>query len=109
VATMSQNDDDSISFVNFQADHDPKNLPTLTVQAGEWDSGDGFAAGFTFLVTGPVTPLLTPADARKLARWLQRLADALEGTKKASDNKKKRKRHYDDDDDDENFSNYNFR
>lgn len=108
MATIAQNDDDSISFVNFQAGKDPKTSPTLLVQAGDWDfSDDGFATGFTFLVTGDVTPLLTPSDARKLAKWLSRVADLLEGTK-TSDSKKKRKRHYDDDDD-ENFSSYNFR
>ena len=109
MATLLQNDDDSISFVNFQAGEDPKSAPTLLVQAGDWDfADDGFATGFTFLVTGAVTPLLTPSDARKLAKWLARAADFLDGTK-TNNAKKNRKRHYDDDDDDENLSSYNFR
>lgn len=110
MATIVQNGDESISFVNFQADKDVKNLPTLLVQAGEWDfCADDFAAGFNFSITGDLTPLLTANDARKLARWLQRVADTLDGVKKSAEHKKKRKRHYDDEDDGENFDDYTFR
>lgn len=74
--------------------------PTLVVQAGSWQAGDHDEAGIVFDVGGDEAPLLTPVDARKLAKWLTRAADELEGT--GVDKKKhKSKRHWGEDDDDE--------
>lgn len=103
MTTIVKSDDDSISFVNFQSQ---KSDPTLRVQAGDWDFDGAFSTGFTFLVTGSMTPLLSPDHARKLARWLQKQADYLDGVNSNANKKKKKKRFVEEDDE---FDNYNFR
>jgi hypothetical protein len=49
-------------------------------------------------VYGSQAPLLTPADARKLAKWLNKAADELEGPK-SSKKPGHKQRHYEEDDD----------
>jgi hypothetical protein len=103
VATLAANTDTLIKFVNFTSAA-AENLPTLIVNAGEWETGDAFESGVVFDVTGEETPILNTTDARKLAKWLTRAADTLDG-KKSPPRKHKQRPHYDDDDDD-NFSQY---
>jgi hypothetical protein len=99
VATVVVNKPDQIEFKNIKANAPPADAPTLTVQAGNWETADGSTeAGVVVDVYGPEAPILTPADARKLAKWLTRAADELEGTHKKN-NKHKHYRHYEPDDD----------
>jgi hypothetical protein len=105
VATVFENRPDRIHFVNVGRELNSPDAPALVVQAGEWEIDQELAAaGVVFDTYGKHAPLLLPADARKLAKWLTRAADALEGVKHHSDNKKgahnkTRRRHEDDDDD----------
>jgi len=97
VATLAVNDPENIQFVNL-VDGQTKDAPTLVVQAGDWENGKSIEVGVVFDVFGARAPILTPNDARKLAKWLTRAADALEGAKGA-DKKRKHKTHYETDDD----------
>jgi hypothetical protein len=97
VANISVNSADTIQFVNVETGP-TKDHPTLTVQAGDWDSGTTAMSGIVVDVTGTQAPLLTPIDARKLSKWLARAADMLDGVKN-SEKKKKPRAHYEEDDD----------
>lgn len=104
MATVFENRPDRIHFVNVGHELNKADAPALVVQAGEWEvETDVAATGVVFDTYGKQAPLLLPADARKLAKWLSRAADALEGVKHHADNKKgahnKSRRRHDDDDD----------
>lgn len=97
MATLVENTPSSIQFCN--AEQGIKNAPTLSVQAGDWEAGDHIEAGIVFDTFGDQAPMLTAADARKLAKWLTRAADIVEGVKH-SDKKNKTRHRYEEDDDD---------
>lgn len=100
MATVVVNKPDHIEFKNVTPGEAVDNAPTVLAQAGSWEVAVGRGeAGVMFDVYGSAAPLLTPADARKLAKWLNRAADDLEGTRKKY-NKNKQHRHYEDDSDD---------
>lgn len=97
MATLVENTPISIRFVN--AENGTKDAPTLSIQAGDWDAGDHVESGIVFDTFGDQAPMLTALDARKLAKWLQRAADIVEGVKH-SDKKHKTRHHYEEEDDD---------
>lgn len=99
MATIVENRPDSLVYTNGLS-ADKENSPTLAVQAGDWEVGDHVESGIVFDTYGPQPPLLTSADARKLAKWLNRAADSLDGVKH-SDKKNKHRHHYEQDDIDE--------
>ncbi len=94
MATVVVNRPDLIEFKNAGTAGE---APTLNVQSGAWEIGDHSENGIVFDVFGDQAPILTASDARKLAKWLQRAADELEGTKKSN---KKPRYHVEDDDED---------
>ena len=96
MATVAVNTPNHIEFKNIIPGVDAKDSPTVTAQAGDWDAGGHSEVGIIIDVYGTQAPLLTPADARKLAKWLNKSADELEGAKPS---KKNKHRHYDDEDD----------
>lgn len=98
MATIAVNTSDNIQFVNAE-NGQAKDAPTLNVQAGDWQIGQHVEAGILVDVTGIDAPLLTANDARKLAKWLTRAADQLDGVKN-SEKKRKPRQHYELDDDD---------
>lgn len=102
MATVVANTPDLIEFKNILAGTDPKESPTVVVQAGNWDAGGHSESGIVIDVYGNQAPLLTPADARKLAKWLNKAAEELDCTKS---NKRPghKQRHYEDEDDDNNY------
>ena len=77
MAAIIVNSADTIQFVNASGG-DIKNDPTLIIQAGDWDVGNSVETGVTFDVFGEQTPILTPANVRKLAQWLSKTADILD-------------------------------
>jgi hypothetical protein len=97
VASVVVNTNDVIQFANIDGKPSKTN-PTLLVQVGDWGTDNRIDSGIVFDVSGEQIPILTAANARKLAQWLQRAADALDGIK--STKKKHNKNRYDDDDDD---------
>lgn len=98
MATVTKNTADCVEFQNFS----PKDPPTLNVQAGEWQTNSGgHEAGLVFDVFGSQPPLLSPDDARKLARWLERAAALLDGKKPEKKHKQKYRHGAEDDEDDD--------
>lgn len=105
MATLVENTPTSIQFVNADAGS-TKDAPTLLVQAGDWDAGDHVESGVVFDTSGCQAPMLTTADARKLAKWLTRAADIVEGVKHSDKKNKPRHVHYEEDDDDNDINAY---
>lgn len=97
MANISVNNSGTIEFKNLTDGLKSEDAPTLTAQAGDWNNGNYVESGVTFDVVGEQLPLLSANDARKLAKWLIRAADDLEG-KKNRDNKKASRRREEDDD-----------
>ena len=100
MATVVVNKPHVIEFKNLDPNLPGKDIPTVTAQAGIWQTHDntGDETGIVLDVSGNAAPLLTPTDARKLARWLTRAADDLEGTRTEKKQKKSR-RHWGEEDD----------
>lgn len=100
MATIGINSADTIQFVNISVAG--KDRPTLLMQSGEWQNDTGVETGITVDVTGDEVPILTADNARKLAKWLQRAADTLDGVKTQA--KKRQKFSYEDEDDTDDYS-----
>lgn len=99
MATVVVNSADTIEFADLSTPNKP-NPPTLSVQVGEWETDNRVDAGVVFDTYGEQLPILTSNDARKLAKWLVRAADVLDGVKNSA--KKGRPRnHYEVDDPDD--------
>ena len=96
MATVVVNKPDHIEFKNVNAAKPPDAAPTVSLQSGDWDAEKYTEAGIVIDVYGAQLPLLSPTDARKLAKWLVRAADDLEGVK--SDKKRKRRPREEEDD-----------
>lgn len=99
MANLVANNQQDIQFVN-SGSAKSNELPTLLVQSGDWQIADHVEAGVVFDTYGAQPPILTSNDARKLAKWLMRAADDLDGVKNNAD-KKKNKRHYNQEEDDD--------
>jgi hypothetical protein len=99
VATVVVNTPDAIEFANI-SENAKQNQPTLSVQVGEWEADNRVDVGVVVDTYGSQLPILTSNDARKLAKWLVRAADILDGVKNSA--KKSRPRtHYEVDDPDD--------
>ena len=99
MATLTLNTDDAIEFKNITANVSAKDAPFTIVQLGEWEVGRSTSSGIVIDAFGPEDnpPILSAQDARKLAKWLSRAADILDGVKDAPKKNKKRA-HYEEDD-----------
>lgn len=100
MATLSLNTPEAIEFKNIHADLAPKDCPFIISQVGDWDCGGHVESGIVIDSAGTdvYPPILSANDARKLAKWLTRAADILDGAKEAP-KKSKRRTHYEEDDD----------
>lgn len=77
----------------------PKNpVPYVSIQLGTWELPTRTESGIIIDTGGAAdyAPILSPTDARKLAKWLNKAADDLEGV---PSKKNKKKAHYNEDDD----------
>lgn len=101
MATVVVNSADTIQFVNIGSSAGSDG-PTLLMQAGDWQNDNHVESGIVVDVIGGEMPILTADNARKLARWLQRAADAIDGVK--STNKKRHRSSYNEDEEDDDFS-----
>lgn len=99
MATVVINQPDHIEFRNVNAAKSSAESPSVSFQAGDWDAGNYTEAGIVIDVFGAQLPLLSPTDARKLAKWLVRAADDLEGVK--HDKKRKHRPRPEEDDEDQ--------
>jgi hypothetical protein len=100
VANITVNSANTIQFVNGPG-KETAETPTAIFQVGDWDAGSYVESGIMVDVGGAEAPLLSAANARKLAKWLTRAADLLEQTGNSSSQKKRNK--YLRDEDDEEF------
>ena len=98
MATVVANTPDLIEFKNILAGIDPKESPTVIAQVGSWEADGHEESGVVIDVYGTQVPLLTSSDARKLAKWLNKAADELDGPK-TSKKPGRKQRHYEEDDD----------
>lgn len=81
MATVVVNKPDHLEFTNIKSAASPDDSPTIVFQVGDWDAAGHTESGIIVDVFGEQLPLLAPADARKLAKWLNRAADELDGGK----------------------------
>jgi len=108
VANLRINTLYEIEFQNFRRDVAPIDLPYISAQLADWDMGGTIEDGIVIDAAGPpeYPPILSATDARKLAKWLNNAADALDG--EPGNHKKQKKRnhnhHYDDDDEENEYS-----
>lgn len=101
MATVAINSPDIIQFVNISGQKTSGD-PTIIFQSGEWGTDKHSESGIVVDVSGEQLPLLDASNARKLARWLERAADALDGVK--HHNNKKRSKHFYAEDENDDFS-----
>lgn len=99
MATLHINTADTIEFKNIRPALQAKDYPFISAQLGDWEIADKLEPGIVIDAVGTDKyPLILSAnDARKLSKWLNRAADALDGTAAPSKQNKKRA-HYEEDD-----------
>lgn len=95
MATVIKNTPGRIEFKNLVAAA-PSSSPALVLEAGDWDAGTYTESGIIVETTGVQLPLLSANDARKLAKWLNKAAEDLDGVRPSK--KSKQQRPVDDDD-----------
>jgi len=81
---------DSLQICNPDATIAPEAVPNLIIQLI-------IDTGVCFDVTGDMMPLLTANDARKVAKWLNKAAERLDGTKTAKRKGQKKAHDWDED------------
>jgi hypothetical protein len=72
--------------------------PTVLVEAGTWKTHTGNATGIAITTYGDLAALLSPNEARKLAKWLMKTAERLEGESRSKSRPGSKPSHYDLDD-----------
>lgn len=97
MANISLNTPDTIEFKNVVLGVAAETYPSLLAQVGSWDVANHPETGIAIDTDGG--PVLSANDARKLAKWLNKAADALDGEISQQKKTPKRRQHYEDDDD----------
>lgn len=99
MATLTQNTPDTIEFTEIHQDSAAKTTAFVLAELGEWEIGKKRESGIVIDSSGPeVFPaVLSANNARKLAKWLTRAADTLDG--EANHKSSKKRQHYEQDDD----------
>ncbi|NDD53112.1 hypothetical protein EBZ39_04395 [bacterium] len=104
MANVAINSHDTLQFVNIGNNGKKTETdPTVLFQAGEWGIDGKTETGIIVDVFGDQMPLLTTTNARKLARWLEKAADNLDGVKHRNN---KRGKNLDEDDSNNFLSRY---
>lgn len=100
MANLRINTPYEIEFQNFRHKVATTDLPYISAQLGDWQMGDSAESGIVIAAagTGNYMPILSAADARKLAKWLNNAADTLDGTPKTTNKKHKKRSYYEEDD-----------
>jgi hypothetical protein len=92
------NESDIFELKNEIVPGEGNDAPTLLLEAGKWKTERGNISGISVSVFGDVSPLISPTEARKLAKWLQRAADELEGAENHKPRAGTKPSHYEQDD-----------
>lgn len=97
MATITQNTAETIEFTEVRKDAS-KDYPYVVAQLGEWDIAGKQESGIVVDTSGPeiLPAVLSANNARKLAKWLTRAADVLDGEQNLKPSKKRQ--HYEPDD-----------
>lgn len=98
MSPIVHNDRDSFEVRNMASDLKDADQPTLLAEVGDWRTTNGVVTGVSFSTFGDVSPILSPTEARKLAKWLQKVADDMEGAKTNRDRPGSKRSHYELDD-----------
>lgn len=100
MANLRTNTSDEIEFQNLRPGLALDKLPYILAQLGDWEMGNAVESGIVIDAAGTnaYAPILSSADARKLAKWLTKAADILDGVQ---DKKHKKRTHYEQDDEPE--------
>lgn len=100
MATLHINTADTIEFKNIRPELQSKDYPFISAQLGDWEIAGKLEPGIVIdaIGTDDYPLLLSANDARKLAKWLTRAADTLDGTT-APHKQNKKRTHYEEDDD----------
>lgn len=100
MAIIVVNTSDTIEFHTNIPGAPTNPVPYVLFQLGTWELPARNESGVIIDTDGDqgFPPVLSATDARKLAKWLTKAADDLEGV---SSKKNKKKHHFDDDEDDE--------
>ncbi len=80
MSPIVHNEPDIFELRNAVPVKDGEDPPTLLAEFGTWRTPQGLTSGVSVATYGEAAPLLSPTDARKLAKWLHRAADELEGS-----------------------------
>lgn len=101
MATISINTPDAIEFRNIIPGKAINTAPFVSAQLGTWEFETHTDTGVVIDTDNSANnpPVLSASDARKLAKWLIRAADELDGSIKSTKKNQKKRTHYDEDDD----------
>lgn len=101
MATISINTPDTIEFKNIVPGKPLNSAPFVSIQLGTWDFSTRTETGIVIDTDSSPDnpPVLSATDARKLAKWLARAADELDGADKSHKKTNKKRTHYEEDDD----------
>lgn len=107
MATTVINTPDTIEFRTSKPEAPKNPVPYVTIQLGNWELGYGDDLGIVIDAGGDAAypPVLSATDARKLAKWLNKAADELEGIDGKKSHKKK---HYTAEEDEDETGGYKF-
>jgi hypothetical protein len=72
--------------------------PTFLAEAGTWNTKTGRVTGISVSTFGDVAPIVSPTEARKLAKWLVRAAEDLDGAGDRKARPGSKPSHYEQDD-----------
>ncbi len=73
--------------------------PTILLESGTWNTKTGDVTGICVSVFGDLAPIISPTEARKVAKWLVRAAEELEGANGRKARPGSKPSHYELDDD----------
>ena len=93
------NEDDIFELRNDVPVAKGEDQPTVLVEAGTWKTDNGNTTGIAVTTYGDIAALVSPNEARKLAKWLMRAADKLEGDGRNKSRPGSKPSHYEQDDD----------
>lgn len=108
MAIIAINTPDTIEFRTNIAGAPKDPIPYVTIQLGIWELKARTESGIIIDAGGSTDypPVLSANDARKLAKWLNKAADELDGVISKKNTKKK---HYNqDEEDDDGMGGYKF-
>lgn len=88
---------DLLEIVNEFPGGKKEDVPTLLLEFGTWETDNGKQTGVSVESFGALVPILGPADARRLSKWLLQAAERMDGEKAVMRKGQKKRRHDEED------------